>query len=124
MNSQKIVSIDEYIQSFPKEVQTILSKVRKTIQKEAPNATEAIRYAIPTFIQNGNLVHFAAFKKHLGFYSLPTGNQKFIKEIKKYKHGKGSIQFQYDEPIPYDLIRKIVQFRIKENELNLKKKRK
>ncbi|ABZ95695.1 Conserved hypothetical protein [Leptospira biflexa serovar Patoc strain 'Patoc 1 (Ames)'] len=124
MNSQKKVSIDEYIQSFPKEVQTILSKVRKTIQKEAPNATEAIRYAIPTFIQNGNLVHFAAFKKHLGFYSLPSGNLKFQKEIKNYKHGKGSIQFQYDEPIPYDLIRKIVQFRIKENELNVKKKRK
>ncbi|PJZ84370.1 iron chaperone [Leptospira harrisiae] len=115
-------SIDEYIEKFPKDVQQILQKVRNTIQKEAPEATEAISYAMPTFVQNGNLVHFAAYAKHIGFYALPSGNIAFQKEISKYKNGKGSIQFPLDEPIPYALIKKIVKFRVNENGQKIKKK--
>ncbi|XDD46359.1 iron chaperone [Leptospira sp. WS39.C2] len=115
-------NIDEYIQTFPEEIQNILSKVREIIKEEVPNAKEAIRYAIPTFIQNGNIVHFAAFKSHLGFYALPSGNLKFQKEISKYKIGKGSIQFPFNEPLPIELIRKIVKFRAKENENKIKLK--
>lgn len=122
MNQKLTSNIDDYINSFPKDVQLILTNIRMVIRKEAPNATEAMRYAIPTFIENGNLVHFAAFKKHIGFYALPSGNLAFQKEISKYKNGKGSIQFPLDEPIPYTLIKKIVQFRLKENLEKIKKK--
>ncbi|TGL65593.1 iron chaperone [Leptospira jelokensis] len=115
-------TIDEYIQTFPLEVQSVLQEVRKSIREVAPNASEAIRYAIPTFIQNGNLVHFAAFRNHIGFYALPSGNAKFQKELANYKMGKGSIQFPFDEPIPFALIQKIVKFRIKETSLKEKKK--
>ncbi len=115
-------SIDEYIENFPKETQTILQKIRMTIQKEAPNATETISYGIPTFVQNGNLVHFGAYAKHIGFYALPSGNIAFQKEISKYKFGKGSIQFPLNEPIPYPLIKKIIKFRISENLEKLKVK--
>ncbi|MCW7460920.1 iron chaperone [Leptospira limi] len=124
MKSNKPENIDEYILLFPKEIQIKLNHVRKIIREEAPNAKEAIKYAIPTFIQNGNLVHFAAYKNHLGFYALPSGNIKFQKEISKYKSGKGSIQFPITEPIPDELIRKIVRFRIKENESKEKKNKK
>ncbi|MCG6144095.1 iron chaperone [Leptospira bandrabouensis] len=122
MKSKIPKSIDEYIENFPKEVQLVLQKIRKTIQKEAPNATETISYAIPTFVQNGNLLHFAAFSKHIGFYALPSGNQAFQKEISKYKFGKGSIQFPLNEPIPYPLIKKIVKFRVDENLEKVNKK--
>lgn len=108
-------SIDEYIASFPKETQEILEQVRATIQKAAPEATEAIRYAIPTFILNGNLVHFAAFKNHIGFYAAPTGNDAFKEELSVYKGGKGSVQFPIDQPMPLELITRIVQFRVQEN---------
>lgn len=108
-------SIDEYIASFPKETQEILEQVRATIQKAAPEATEAIRYAIPTFILNGNLVHFAAFKNHIGFYAAPTGNEAFKEELSVYKGGKGSVQFPIDQPMPLELITRIVQFRVQEN---------
>lgn len=121
MKTKSPSTIDEYIQSFPKEVQTILTNVRNTIREAAPNSSEAIRYAIPTFIQGGNLVHFAAFRSHIGFYALPSGNTKFQKELANYKVGKGSIQFPLDKPIPFDLIRKIVKFRIQENTLKEKK---
>ncbi|GBF43556.1 hypothetical protein LPTSP2_28570 [Leptospira ellinghausenii] len=121
MKSNKPDNIDEYILSFPKEIQNILNHVRKIIREEAPNAKEAIKYAIPTFILDGNLVHFAAFKNHIGFYALPSGNNKFQKEISKFKSGKGSIQFPIAEPMPDELIRKIVRFRIKENETKEKK---
>lgn len=114
--------MDEYIENFPKDVQTILQKIRNTIQKEAPDATETISYGIPTFVQNGSLVHFAAYAKHIGFYALPSGNIAFQKEISKYKFGKGSIQFPLNEPIPYVLIKKIVKFRIAENLEKTKKK--
>lgn len=108
-------TIDEYISDFPIEVQEILEKVRATIQKAAPDATEAIKYAIPTFVLNGNLVHFAAFKNHIGFYPAPVGIEEFEKELSIYKKGKGSVQFPLDEPIPYDLISKITRFRTKQN---------
>ncbi|PKA02040.1 hypothetical protein CH369_02380 [Leptospira levettii] len=121
MKSNKPENIDEYIHSFPKDIQILLNHVREIIREEAPNAKEAIKYAIPTFIQNGNLVHFAAYKNHIGFYALPSGNIKFQKEISKFKSGKGSIQFPISEPMPDELIRKIVRFRIKENETKEKK---
>ncbi|TGM75946.1 hypothetical protein EHR04_10325 [Leptospira levettii] len=121
MKSNKPGNIDEYIHSFPKDIQILLNHVREIIREEAPNAKEAIKYAIPTFIQNGNLVHFAAYKNHIGFYALPSGNIKFQKEISKFKSGKGSIQFPITEPMPDELIRKIVRFRIKENETKEKK---
>ncbi|EKJ87782.1 uncharacterized protein YdhG (YjbR/CyaY superfamily) [Leptospira meyeri] len=122
MKSEVTKSIDEYIGRFPKDVQEILQKVRSTIQKEAPNASEKISYAMPTFELNGNLVHFAAYANHIGFYALPSGNLAFQKEISKYKNGKGSIQFPLKEPIPYDLIKKIVKFRVNENLEKYKKK--
>lgn len=122
MKSKIPKSIDEYIENFPKDVQTILQKIRSTIQKEVPEATERISYAMPTFALNGNLVHFAAYAKHIGFYALPSGNLAFQKEISKYKFGKGSIQFPLDEPIPYVLIKKIVKFRVSENLQKAKKK--
>jgi uncharacterized protein YdhG (YjbR/CyaY superfamily) len=108
-------NIDEYIGSFPEDIQQILEKVRTIIQTSAPEAKEDIKYAMPTFVLNGNLVHFAAFKNHIGFYPAPTGTEAFKADLAPYKTGKGSIQFQLDEPIPYDLIKKIVLFRVDEN---------
>lgn len=117
-------TIDEYIAGFPDEVQAILQRVRTTIQKAAPGAQEAIKYQMPTFTLNGNLVHFAAFKNHIGFYPIPTGIEAFKKELSAYKQGKGSAQFPLDQPIPYNLIRKIVKFRVKENLARAKAKKK
>jgi len=109
-------SIPDYIASFPKETREILEQVRATIQKAAPDATEAIKYAIPTFVLNGkNLVHFAAFKSHIGFYATPTGQEAFKEALSGYKTGKGSVQFPIDQPMPLDLITRIVQFRVSEN---------
>jgi len=108
-------TIDEYIATFPANVQAILQKIRATIRKAAPQAEEAISYQMPTFKLNGNLVHFAAFKNHIGFYPVPSGIEKFKKELSAYKGAKGSVQFPLDRPIPYGLISKIVKFRVKEN---------
>ncbi|MGE5376985.1 MAG: iron chaperone [Bacteroidota bacterium] len=108
-------TIDEYIAGFPADVQKILQKIRMTIHEAAPEATEKISYQMPTFYLNGNLVHFAGFKEHIGFYPVPTGIEKFKKELSVYKQGKGSVQFPLDQPMPYDLITKIVRFRVKEN---------
>src|SRR3972149_3897513 len=108
-------NIDEYIAGFPQEVQETLEKMRVTIRKAAPDAQEAIKYQMPTFVLKGNLVHFAAFKKHIGFYPVPTGIEAFKNELSVYEGGKGSVQFPLDKPIPYDLISKIVKFRVKEN---------
>ena len=108
-------TIDEYIAGFPPDVQAILQKIRLTIRKAAPGAEETIKYQMPTFMLNGNLVYFAGFKNHVGFYPIPTGIEKFKKELAAYKQGKGSIQFPLDQPIPYGLISKIVKFRVKEN---------
>jgi uncharacterized protein YdhG (YjbR/CyaY superfamily) len=108
-------TIDEYIAGFPPDVQQILQKIRLTIHEAAPEAQEKISYQMPTFYLKGNLVHFAAFAKHIGFYPVPTGIEAFKDELSVYKQGKGSVQFPIDQPIPYDLIRRIVNFRVQEN---------
>lgn len=108
-------TIDEYIASHPAEVQKILKKIWSQIKKIIPEAEEAIRYQMPTFRLNGkNLVHFAAYKNHIGFYPTPSGLNAFEKELKPYRSGKGTAQFPLDQPIPYDLIEKIVKFRLAE----------
>jgi len=108
-------TIDEYIAACPEDVQDILEKVRATIRKAAPEAEETIDYQMPTFKLKGNLVHFAAHKKHIGFYPTPSGIEKFKDEISVYEWAKGSVQFPLDKPIPYDLIGRITEFRVKEN---------
>jgi uncharacterized protein YdhG (YjbR/CyaY superfamily) len=108
-------TIDEYIAGFPPDVQEILQKIRAIIRKAAPGAEEAIKYQMPTFVLHGNLVHFAAFKNHIGFYPVPTGIEAFKRELAAYESGKGSVQFPLDQPIPYGLISKIVKFRVREN---------
>ncbi|EIE00988.1 iron chaperone [Leptospira licerasiae] len=117
-------SIDEYIKTFPKEVQSILQELRKVIRETAPEASEKISYQIPTFYLNGNLVHFAAYKNHIGFYPGASGIAKFKKEIDNYKNAKGSVQFPIDQPLPFDLVRKIVKFRVGEFEKKTPKKTK
>ena len=115
-------SIDEYIKTFPEDVQGILQKMRQTIRDAAPGAVEAISYQMPTFKLNGrNLVHFAAFKSHIGFYPIPSGIEAFKEELSPYKQGKGSVQFPLDKPIPYDLVERIVRYRVKEN-MEMKKR--
>jgi len=116
-------TIDDYIFSFPEDIQVILSKIRQIIHKSAPDAVEAMSYQMPTLRLNGNLVHFAAFKNHIGFYPTPSGTAAFQKELSPYKSGKSSIQFPLDKPIPYDLIEKIVLFRVKENRQKKKNRR-
>jgi uncharacterized protein YdhG (YjbR/CyaY superfamily) len=107
--------ISGYIATFPKEVQETLKKLREIIKESAPEAQQSISYQMPTFKLNGkNLVHFAAFKKHIGFYPTPSGISSFAKELAQYKGAKGSVQFPLDKPIPFNLIRKIVKFRAKE----------
>lgn len=108
-------TIDEYIAGFPREVQEILERIRKTIRAAAPDAEEKISYQMPTFALKGNLVHFAAYKNHIGFYPAPTGIEKFAKELTAYEGAKGSVRFPLDEPIPFALIGKITRFRVKEN---------
>ena len=117
MKTDQVVpkDIDEYIAGFPQDVQEILEKIRATIKKAAPDAEETISYQMPTFTLKGNLVHFAAFKNHIGFYPTPTGTEQFQKELSVYKGGKGSVRFPLDQPIPFALITKIVRFRVKEN---------
>ena len=112
---QAAENIDAYIAGFPKDIQQKLQDVRATIQKAAPKATEAIKYAIPTFVLNGNLVHFAAFKNHIGFYPASTGIAEFKKELSAYETGKGSVQFPLDKPLPLKLIATIVKFRVAQN---------
>ena len=108
-------NIDEYIKSFPPDIQVILEKVRQAIREAAPDAAEAIGYRMPAFKQNGNLVFFAAFKHHIGFYPAPSGIESFKKELSRYKGAKGSVQFPLDQPMPLNLIKRIVKFRLKEN---------
>ncbi|HJS18369.1 MAG TPA: DUF1801 domain-containing protein [Anaerolineales bacterium] len=116
--------IDQYLAGFPADVQEILEKIRGTIWKAAPDAKEIINYGIPTFTLNGNLVHFAGFKKHIGFYPTPSGIEKFKDELSGYEMAKGSVQFPLDQKIPYSLITKIVKFRVKENLERAKAKKK
>ena len=123
MPTSKPTNTEEYIASFPPDIQKVLEQVRATIKKAAPEATESFKYAIPTFEQHGNLVHFAAFKNHIGFYPTPSGSEAFAKELDTYKQGKGSVQFPLDKPMPLDLIARLVKFRVKENEEKQKTKK-
>jgi uncharacterized protein YdhG (YjbR/CyaY superfamily) len=108
-------NIDDYIAPFPKDIQAKLQKIRATIKKAAPKAEEAIKYQMPTFTLNGNLVHFAAYKNHIGFYPAPSGIEAFKKELAAYESGKGTLRFALDKPIPFGLISKVVKFRVKKN---------
>ena len=121
MRKSDLTTIDEYIAGFPEEIQEKLREMRRVIHETAPEATEKISYQMPTFYLNGNLVHFAAFKNHIGFYPAPTGLDAFKDEIAQYPNSKGAVQFPLDKPIPFDLVRRIVEFRKEEN---LKKKSK
>jgi uncharacterized protein YdhG (YjbR/CyaY superfamily) len=117
-------SIDEYIKGFPPGIQKLLKEVRSTIKTAAPEAEETIKYAMPTFTLNGvNLVHFAAFKNHIGFYPTPNGIEAFEKELSAYKGAKGSVQFPLDQPMPLQLISKIVKYRVAQNIAKAKNKK-
>lgn len=112
---KKSIEIDQYISGFPEEVQDILSKVRLLIGEIAPEATESINYGIPTFKLKGkNLVHFAGYKKHIGFYPSPSGIEHFMDKLKDYKTSKGAVQFPLDKKIPYDLIKEITTYRVEQ----------
>lgn len=123
MDKKIITTIDEYISSFPQNVQKILRVIKRSIRETAPEAEEAISYQIPTFKLNGNLVHFAAFKNHIGFYPGSKAINMFKKEIASYKSSKGAIQFPIDKAMPLTLIKKIVRYRVKESSSMVKKKR-
>ena len=113
----ELKNVDEYIRSFPEDIQALLSKIRETIKEKAPEAVEEISYGMPAYRANKKpLVYFSAFKNHIGFYATPTGHTQFADELSIYKQGKGSVQFPLNKPIPYDLIGRIVEFRLKENE--------
>lgn len=117
MEESKITfkSIDEYILQFPHEVQEKLKTLRMVIKESAPDAEEKMSWQMPTFVLHGNLVHFAAYKNHIGFYPAPSAIGAFSQELSEYKGAKGSVQFLLDKPMPYELIRKIVEFRVAEN---------
>ena len=121
-NKSGFNSIDEYIATFPQDIQKILQEIRAVVKAAAPEAEEKISYQMPTFTLNGNLVHFAAFKNHIGFYPTPSGTQAFQKELSVYKGAKGSVQFPIDEPMPLKLISRIVKFRVAENKQKAKTK--
>jgi uncharacterized protein YdhG (YjbR/CyaY superfamily) len=108
-------TIDEYMAQFPLEVQTKLREMRELIRAAAPEAGEKISYGMPTFYLRGNLVHFGAFKHHIGFYPVPSGMEAFKEELSAFKTSKGAVQFPLDQPLPRDLITRIVEFRVAEN---------
>lgn len=123
MLNASATNIDEYIAGFPAATQKLLEQIRAAIKKAAPAAEEAMKYGIPTFVLNGNLVHFAGYKAHVGFYPAPDGIKAFEKELSVYKSSKGAVQFPLDKPMPVALITKIVKFRVKQNlEKPVKKK--
>jgi uncharacterized protein YdhG (YjbR/CyaY superfamily) len=105
-------TIDEYIAQYPEDVQEILGKIRAVIKESAPGAVEKISYRLPTYYLNGNLVHFGAFKHHIGFYPTPSGTEQFESELSAYKRSKGAVQFPLDKSMPYDLISRIVKYRV------------
>ncbi len=115
MEAKKFKTVDEYIASFPPEKRKILEKVREVVKKNAPSAVEKISYGMPAYKLNHNLVYFAMHAEHLGFYPTPSATGIFAVELKPYESGKGSIKFPLDKPIPYDLIKRIVEFRVKED---------
>jgi uncharacterized protein YdhG (YjbR/CyaY superfamily) len=112
---QQYKTIEEYIKTFPADIQIILERLRQSIRKAAPEAEEVISYQMPALKLNGILVYFAARKNHVGFYPTSSGIVTFKKELAPYKSSKGAVQFPLDEPIPFDLVEKIVEFRVKEN---------
>lgn len=114
-NKISFATIDEYIAQFPPDIREKLKIIRAVIKEAAPDATEKISYQMPTFYLNGNLVHFAAYKHHIGFYPVPSGIEAFKEELSQYKGAKGSVQFPLDKPLPCELIRRIVEFRVAEN---------
>jgi len=122
--ARQFQTIDEYIGTFPQDLQHILNELRQTIKEAAPEAQETINYQMPTFTLNGNLVHFAAFENHIGFYPTPSGIEAFKQELSRYKGAKGSVQFPIAEPLPLPLIRRIVEYRVKENLARKQKKKK
>ena len=115
MITAKATTIDEYIADFPADVQKILQQIRATIKEAAPEAGEKISYGMPTFTLKGNLIHFAAFKNHIGLYPTPNGIEEFKEELSAYKGAKGSVQFPIDKPMPLALITRIVKFRVKKS---------
>ena len=117
-------TIDEYIAAFPPDVQSILKKIRLTIRKAAPQAEEKISYKMPAFALDGDLIYFAAFKKHIGVYPPVRGDEKLNKELSRYRGEKGNLKFPLDEPIPYELIARVVKFRVKEHGERVRSKRK
>jgi uncharacterized protein YdhG (YjbR/CyaY superfamily) len=110
-----VATIDEYIDTFPPDIQCLLNELRAFIKAEVPEATEKISYGMPTFFLFGNLVHFAAFKDHYSLFPAPSGIEQFIDELRDYRTGKGTLSFPFDKPIPWELIRKVVKFRKEEN---------
>lgn len=115
-NRSTAATIDAYIEEFPPQTQKVLQDIRELIKQSVPDGTETISYAIPTFDLNGkHLVHFAAYTSHVGFYPGASGIQAFLEELKPYKSAKGSVQFPLDQPLPMDLIRRIIEFRVTEN---------
>ncbi|RJP66598.1 MAG: hypothetical protein C4539_11200 [Ignavibacteriales bacterium] len=114
-NGSQFKNIDEYINQFPGEIQVLLQSMRQTIKKAAPKAEEAIKYQMPTFTLNGNLVHFAAYKNHIGFYPTPSGIEAFKNEFSTYKFSKGAVQFPIDEKLPLSLVSRIVKYRVEES---------
>ena len=115
MKTTQAVNIDDYISGYPEDIQQILQEIRIIIQQAAPDAKEAIKYGIPTFVLNSNLVHFGGYKSHIGFYPAPKGIEAFKKETAIYETGKGTLQFPVDKPLPADLISRIVKFRVQDN---------
>ena len=115
MDAPRFKTIDEYISTFPEDVQEVLQQLRQIIRQAAPDAEEAISYQMPTFKLHGNLVHFAAFRNHIGFYPAPSGIEAFDQELAPYLVSKGSIRFPKDQPLPFDLVSRIVQHRVQEN---------
>jgi uncharacterized protein YdhG (YjbR/CyaY superfamily) len=113
-------TIDEYIETFEPKIQKTLNEMRNFIKTEVPEAIEKISYGMPTFYLNGNLVHFAAFKDHYGFFPSPSGIDAFEKELAPYRSGKGTLRFSFDKPIPWDIIKKVIEFRVKENSNKVK----
>ena len=120
-----MMTVDEYIKSFPENIQDRLRQIRAVIRKNAPEAEESMAYKMPAYKTNGKpLVYFAGFKNHIGFYATPTGHAQFAKDLSQYRQGKGSVQFPLDKPLPLDLITKIVKFRVDENSIKKPKKSK
>ncbi|PKO98168.1 MAG: hypothetical protein CVU14_08460 [Bacteroidetes bacterium HGW-Bacteroidetes-9] len=124
MELHEFHDIDSYIAGFPEDIRNLQTKLRAVIKKAAPEATEKISYSMPTFYQHGNLVHFAAYKNHVGFYPAASGIEAFKAELSAYKWSKGTIQFPLGKPLPVDLITRIVQFRLEENRQKVQKKKK